>query len=455
MSFIPKTELSQTALHILPTGTVIAFSGIYCPIGWKFCNGEELIVNDYFELFNVIGHRYGGSGTRFKLPNLNGRVIVGQDKDKEILTGDYNNILASFGGEITHLLTEAEMPSHRHHSFYVNWVKGAGSDPDYYSGLNETNSHGFNTTSATGGSTSHNNMQPYLILNYIIKTDSSNWQETNIVTYTPINYSSPIGTILPYSSSIIPNGWLLCDGTSYIKSNYPELSTLLEDIWGGDPTNFNVPDLRGRTLVGIDGGAGRITTNNLLANVGGEEKHTLTINELAKHSHFMFSDEGSGNDGGNSNLTQQSSVAKQCNTSYNEKYAMAAGTVSATLGVTSDVGGDQNHNNLQPYAVVNFIIKALNDSETNNYIFLSNSGTITSASTYFIDATSGHRNITLSSSYPDKTKITLRKIDSSINTVTIVDQGILTIELATTYILSGSQPVTMMKTTNGWFITQL
>lgn len=432
MSFIPKTELSQTALHILPTGTVIAFSGISCPIGWKFCNGEELIVNDYFELFNVIGHRYGGSGTRFKLPNLNGRVIVGQDKDKETLTGDYNNLLASFGGELTHLLTEAEMPEHRHRLYFVFNTKGAGGNPTHYDFLDQSNSVGYSTSSVAGGSNSHNNMQPYLILNYIIKTNSSNWQETNIVTYTPINYSSPIGTILPYSSSIIPNGWLLCDGTSYIKSNYPELSTLLGDIWGGDPTNFNVPDLRGRTLVGIDGGAGRITTNNLLANVGGEEKHTLTTDEIPSHSH--------------PNTTPQP-LADSNSGGDTHNYG--------NLGNSGSVGGDLPHNNMQPYAVVNFIIKASNDSEVNPYVFLTDSATITSASTYFIDAMTGHKTITLSSSFPDKSKITLRKIDSSINTVTIIDQGVLTIELSNNYILSGSQPITIIKTTSGWLISQL
>jgi hypothetical protein len=134
---------------------------------------------------------------------------------------------------------------------------------------------------------------------------------------------------------------------------------------------------------------------------------------------------------------------------------MAAGTVAATLGVTSDTGADQSHNNLQPYAVVNYIIKSSTETESASYSFISTDSTILSTITYFIDASSGTKNIYLSSSYPDNSKVTLRKIDSSINAVIIRDQGSLQIELSANYTLSGSQPITILKTTSGWFITQL
>jgi microcystin-dependent protein len=434
MSFIPKSDLPQTSLHVLPTGTVISFSGNSCPIGWRFCNGEELNVNDYMELFNVIGHRYGGSGTKFKLPNLNGRVVVGQDTNRSVLLYTYQNTLGEEGGELQHLLTEAEMPEHRHRVYFVFNTKGAGGNPSHYDFLDENNSTGYSTTNVAGGGNKHNIMQPYLVLNYIIKTNSSQWRETNIVTYTPISYNSPLGTIVSTAASSVPSGWLLCDGASYSRTLYPELSELLGTQWGGDTDSFNVPDLRGRTLVGSDGGTGRITTNNTLASVGGEEKHQLNILELPTHNHTVFGDPYHTQGG---------------------PYPTLEASSNGSSSFTTDIGSDTPHNNLQPYAVVNYIIKASTEIESASYSFVSTDSTILSEITYFIDASSGTKNIYLSSSYPDNSKVTLRKIDSSINTVIIRDQGSLQIELSATYTLSGSQPITILKTTNGWFITQL
>lgn len=68
----------------------------------------------------------------------------------------------------------------------------------------------------------------------------------------------PAGAILPYGGTAAPTGWLMCDGTSYLQSSYPSLYTAIGNAYGAaDGAHFNVPDLRGRFLRGVDGGAGR------------------------------------------------------------------------------------------------------------------------------------------------------------------------------------------------------
>jgi microcystin-dependent protein len=66
---------------------------------------------------------------------------------------------------------------------------------------------------------------------------------------------TPVGTIVPFGGGTVPSGWLLCDGASYANSTYPELQASIGCSWGCSGSNFNVPDLRGRFLRGVDGGA--------------------------------------------------------------------------------------------------------------------------------------------------------------------------------------------------------
>ena len=160
--------------------------------------------------------------------------------------------------------------------------------------------------------------------------------------YTPSGGGSggdtlPIGAILPFSSDTIPNGWLLCDGRAVSRTEYAELFKAIGTKHGsGDgSTTFNLPNPKGRTLVGKDSSD---TDFNELGKTGGEKTHTLTVSEMPKHSHNFQFDQTEG-----SNVTA-------VKTGVNNAYAKA----------TSETGGSQPHNNLQPYLVTNFIIKAKN-----------------------------------------------------------------------------------------------
>jgi microcystin-dependent protein len=123
-------------------------------------------------LFTILSTTYGaGNGsTTFNLPDLRGRVVVGLDNMGGTDAGRLSvaNTLGGSGGSQTHTLTESEMPNHYHNIPYTTGQAVAGGP---YTELINTGSPNANFASGyTGGGGAHNNMQPYMLLNSIIKT---------------------------------------------------------------------------------------------------------------------------------------------------------------------------------------------------------------------------------------------------------------------------------------------
>ena len=162
------------------------------------------------------------------------------------------------------------------------------------------------------------------------RDENGDWQE---IILEPSGDTLPVGSIAQFGGATAPTNWLFCNGQAISRETYAELFSVIGTTYGaGDgSTTFNVPDFIGRVPVGLDEGD---TDFDTLGETGGEKKHTLTIDEMPKHSHGVyFQDIG------------------------------ASGTVArvATAGnttPTSFTGNDQPHNNMQPYTVTNFIIKA-------------------------------------------------------------------------------------------------
>lgn len=153
---------------LLPSGSVIEYAGDTAPNGWLICDGSAISRQKYSKLFEVIGTTYGsGDGdSTFNLPNLKGKIPVGLNSDDS----DFN-ILGKTGGEKTHILKSNEMPSHNHRQTVTASRTGSGST---YVSWNANNLFGNTDTAArntlnTGGGEAHNNLQPYIVLNYIIK----------------------------------------------------------------------------------------------------------------------------------------------------------------------------------------------------------------------------------------------------------------------------------------------
>jgi len=163
--------VSQVAASATPPGFMAPYAGSAAPTGWLICNGANVSRTTYAALFAVIGTTYGsGDGsTTFNLPNGRGRALIGEG------TGDAPDAtahaLGSETGTETHELVEAELPAHSHSLTTGNFLhthptaggtlapSAGGADWDVAA-----------STASTGGGTAHNNMQPSLTINWIIKT---------------------------------------------------------------------------------------------------------------------------------------------------------------------------------------------------------------------------------------------------------------------------------------------
>lgn len=101
---------------------------------------------------------------------------------------------------------------------------------------------------------------------------------------------NPVGTILAFAGTTAPSGWLLCEGQVLLRADYPALFTVLGTLYniGGEGiTTFRLPDLRGRTALGVDGGAGRVTGATANGVTGGQQSFTLAPSNMPAHSHTM------------------------------------------------------------------------------------------------------------------------------------------------------------------------
>jgi microcystin-dependent protein len=156
----------------VPTGTISPYAGSAAPTGYLLCQGQSVSRSTYATLFAVCGVTYGvGDGsTTFNLPNLKGRLPVGLDTGQT----EFNALNAS-GGAKTHTLTIAEMPMHQH---AIRSLVNAADSTHGHSRTdgvavapNNSASETYEPVTTVQGSTApHNNLQPYLTVNFIIKT---------------------------------------------------------------------------------------------------------------------------------------------------------------------------------------------------------------------------------------------------------------------------------------------
>ena len=178
----------------VPIASVNAFAGTSAPTGWLLCDGSAVSQTTYAALYAVIGAAYDatapGAGN-FRVPDLRARVPAGLDNMGGTDAGrlSWQNTLGTVGtssiltdtGTQTHTLLSAEMPSHTHtqnshnhtYGLAVNtgFAHAGGGNVAFFHAYSTDNTSTVTATNQnTGGGGSHNNMQPTMLLNYIIKT---------------------------------------------------------------------------------------------------------------------------------------------------------------------------------------------------------------------------------------------------------------------------------------------
>ncbi len=153
------------------------FAGNFAPRSWAFCNGQLLPVSQNTALFSLIGTTYGGDGrTTTALPNMQGRSPMHPGRGP----GLTSRRLGQRGGTEMVSLTEAQMPNHTHSNMAAIQPASANTPNDTTSMARSVGANAYNSNPTTaipmndgallntGGSQPHNNLQPFLVMNFII-----------------------------------------------------------------------------------------------------------------------------------------------------------------------------------------------------------------------------------------------------------------------------------------------
>lgn len=299
----------------VPVGTVVRYTGLTVPTGWLFCDGAAVSRSGYADLFNVISTTYGaGNGTTtFNVPDSTGDIIYASPLARRVQSGGNTSI------------TEAMLAS-----------------------------------------------------NAVTTTKISNSAVTS-AKIAPGAFS-PVGSITQYGGSTAPTNWLICDGSEQAVASYPDLDAVLGTIYGSrtngsgsaGSSHFRLPDLRGRVPVGAGNGVGGQNTDTPLSGTGnpsggsnltartvgqwgGQEQNAISIANMPVHNH--------GGSTGLQYVTKLYGGSLGIADNNDRPASMFGGNLRDTgadqhAHSISSQGGGGAHNNLQPFVVVNYIIRA-------------------------------------------------------------------------------------------------
>lgn len=157
-------------------GEIRIFAGNFAPSNWALCQGQLLSIEQNQVLFSLLGTMYGGDGqSTFALPGIAGRIALHQGTGP----GLSPRIISEFSGAETNSLSVQQMPAHNHAAICSNtgansaspvgsyWSTDPGGNTGAYSTTDGSQLAGLAIGNAGGGQP-HNNLQPYLVINYII-----------------------------------------------------------------------------------------------------------------------------------------------------------------------------------------------------------------------------------------------------------------------------------------------
>ena len=324
-----------------PLGSITLYSGTTDPTdpAWIMADGRAISRVNYADYFAQVSTTYGvgDNSTTFNIPNVKGKVPVGRD------TGQAEfDVMGETGGFKTITLDTTQIPSHSHPNslngetwwpwvghVFGNYEQSMGYKPGWNafdgSSADAVTNHVGISNAAAGGGLAHNNLQPYIVLNFVIRVLAS----------TPYGMGQPIGSPMPWLVAAIPTGYREFDGSAIVQAVHPQLYALF---------GATIPDLRDRFLLGAA----------TPGTIGGEASTTLAMTHIPSHNH------------GSATFPPTGDVYSGAGGATNFKYASFGQTyIGGDPQKYSDIahthqleGGGQPHNNLPPYRTVKWITVA-------------------------------------------------------------------------------------------------
>ena len=349
-------------------GQISIFGFTFEPRDFAFCQGQLLAIRQNAALFSILGNTYGGDGvSAFALPNLPG-IPIGAGRGP----GRSAYQLGASGGEAALTLMPSQLPAHNH-SFNAVTDQASSASPEgnqlarasraqgrtenagiFYSSNpgNANTALAPGTIGPDGSGQSHNNMQPYLVLNFCVSLRGIlPPHEGGPAPTTPF-----LGELSICAFGFPPPNWALCDGRLMPIRQHQALYSLLGTVYGGNgSTTFALPDLRGRVPLGFAG-------NNSMGARGGEEAHVLSGAEMPSHGHALMADAisttGISNTPSVARVLGQSSGAVLPDRTRFTANLYGTGASNAALGRASVgvAGGGQAHENRMPSLALSFCI---------------------------------------------------------------------------------------------------
>jgi len=230
----------------VPIGTIIAMSSDYIPTGYLLCNGSAVNRQTYSLLFAKIGTTYGeGDGTNtFNLPDLRGKFVRGLGGNSDLLGKTQGDAIRNIQGEVDICHGDNNVTNG---VFRDNGRKSKGRDG------NEWYSHSVIFDASTVVPTANENRPLNMAMNYLIKASGSDAQNASLE---EIRLDGiPIGGYLDYASdAVLPAGFMVADGRSLNKNEYPDLFKIIKYTYGGSEDNFNLPDFSDGKFARATGG---------------------------------------------------------------------------------------------------------------------------------------------------------------------------------------------------------
>lgn len=158
-----------------------------------------------------------------------------------------------------------------------------------------------------------------------------------------------LGEIVLFAGNFAPRGWAFCEGQLLSINQNSALFSILGTTYGGDGrTTFALPDLRGRAPIQAGNGPG-LSPYSLGAK-GGQETVTLTTNQIPSHNHYINADINVGTTNVPTNHILANTAA------FDDEYSTGTPNTQMNVNAVSHTGGDQSHENRQPFIAMNYII---------------------------------------------------------------------------------------------------